>query len=282
VSDTVTDFYHQKTDAELLYFIQHPEHYQPSIIDAARRELQRRGVAPTKPSEGTTYNGSTAYDEAPPRARGKVVALVLGALVLGGGGYWLQQRSTAQAEELRAKEEARRRLPPPKLTEVATSAIPNYDGVVARVVAEQLKQVPAAEKANLQHLRQFRLLSKLFWAAQTQTEYLTNQAYAGKATPHFTDQSVLVRQTWNTWNQAAVYTYSFGPVMKEKFSRMAEAASHQQHILNEMPGMLTAQTLRQDQEMTSRVNEVEDLLGGLTPVSPVTGKRYDRTVLKMK
>jgi hypothetical protein len=277
VSDSATDFYHSKPSSELLYFVEHPDLYQPSVVEAARRELSRRGVALPAPTAPVVD-----YEPAPRRAWGKIVGLGLGLVVLGGGSYWLQQRSAAAEAVVRAREEARRRLPPPKLTEVPTNAIPNYDGVVARVVAEQLKTVPAAEKANQQHLRQFRLLSKLFWAAQTQTEYLTNQANAGKATEFFTEQTLVARQSWNAWNQAAVYTYNFGPVMKEKYSRMVEAASNQQHILNEMPGLLTSGKLSTDEEMRSRSKDVEDLVGGLTPVSPVSGKTYKRTVLKMK
>ncbi|WP_426061875.1 hypothetical protein [Hymenobacter sp. B1770] len=278
MSDTVSDFYQKKTDAELQYFLQHPEQYQPSLVDAARRELLRRGIAPVASPAPLMVEEEVV----PSRSWGKMVALTMGLLALGGGSYWLQQRSEAQQAVLRAREEARRRLPPPKLTEVATSAIPNYDGVVARMVTEQLSKVPASEKANQQHLRQFRLLSKLFWAAQTQTEYLTNQAYEGKASPNFADQALVVRQTWDAWNQSAVYTYSFGPQMRERYSRMEKAAGSQQHILDILPGLLPNRQFLKDDEMTTRTDEVQDLVGGLTPVSPVTGQPYKRTLLKMK
>ncbi|WP_092677189.1 hypothetical protein [Hymenobacter arizonensis] len=282
MSDTVTDFYHQKTDAELLYFLEHPEQYQPSLVEAARRELQRRGKAPvvnTAPYQDTT---TPRHEEVPTRSWGRMIALGLGLLVLGGGSYWLQQRSEAQQAELRAREEARRRLPPPKLTEVATSAIPNYDGVVTRMVTEQLNKVPASEKANPQHLRQFRLLSKLFWRAQTQSEYLINQAYEGDPSPSFADQTLVVRQTWDAWNQAAVYTYKFGPEMQERYTRMQKTASHQQHILDILPKLLPNRQFLQDDDMTTRTKEVQDLVGYLTPISPVTGQRYRRTLIKMK
>ncbi len=280
--DTTTDFYHQKTDDELRFFVEHPEHYQPSLVEAARRELRRRGVpqaVPLAPLVQAPYHYEPA---AAPSRLGQGVALGLVLLTLGGGTYWLKQRSEASAQAARTQAEARQHLPPPTLTEVATSAIPNYDGAVAAAVAGQLRQVPAAEKTNAQHLRQFRELAKRFWAAETQTEYLTNQAYAGKAGSNFTDQALVVRETWHAWNHAAVYTYEFGPAMKAQLARMGEAASSQQHILDVMPGLLPGQKFRTDNELTGRAEDVQDLVGGLLPVSPVSGQRYERTVLKAK
>ena len=63
---------------------------------------------------------------------------------------------------------------------------------------------------------------------------------------------------------------------------MGEAASSQQHILDVMPGLLPGQKFRTDNELTGRAEDVQDLVGGLLPVSPVSGQRYKRTVLKAK
>ena len=282
MSDTITDFYHQKTDDELRFFVEHPEHYQPSLVEAARRELRRRGVLQAVPPEPLVQAPYHHEPAAAPSRLGQGVALGLVLLTLGGGTYWLKQRSEASAQAARTQAEARRHLPPPILTEVATNAIPNYDGALAAAVAGQLRQVPAAEKANAQHLRQFRELAKRFWAAETQTEYLTNQAYAGKAGSNFTDQALVARETWRAWNHAAVYTYEFGPAMKAQLARMGEAASSQQHILDVLPGLLPGQKFRTDNELTGRAEDVQDLVGGLLPVSPVSGQRYKRTVLKAK
>jgi len=277
VPDSAADFYLQKTDAELLFFVEHPEHYQPSLIDSARRELGRRGVAlPLSPA----YAHTTAPEEMPANPWGKVLTLGAILLALSGGTYWLKQRNDDATATTHAKEAARRHLPLPRLTEVPTSAIPNYDGAVARAVAQQLSRVPAAEKADAQHLRQFRELAKRFWAAETQTEYLTNQATAGKAGPQFTNQALVVRETWQAWNHAAVYTYRFGPVMQAQRKRMAETASNQQHILDVLPGLLPGRKFLTDNETVGRTADVQDLVGGLLPVSPVTGRPYQRTTLK--
>ena len=281
MSNSITDFYHQKTDDELRFFVEHPEHYQPSLVEAARRELRRRGVLQPLSMEPVVMTPFAAPAEAPARW-GMGVALSLLLLAVGGGTYWLKQRDDTSTAAAQARKEAQRRQPPPSLTAVATSAIPNYDGAVAAAVTQQLRPLPAAEKANAQHRRQFRELAKRFWAAETQTEYLTNQATNGQAGPNFADQALVVRETWRAWNHAAVYTYEFGPAMQAQLVRMSEAAGHQQHILDVLPGLLPGRKFLTDNETVGRTADVQDLVGGLLPVSPVSGRRYKRTVLKAK
>lgn len=281
MSNSITDFYHQKTDDELRFFVEHPEHYQPSLVEAARRELRRRGVLQPLSMEPVVMTPFAAPAEAPARW-GMGVALSLLLLAVGGGTYWLKQRDDTSTAAAQARKEAQRRQPPPSLTAVATSAIPNYDGAVAAAVTQQLRPLPAAEKVNAQHRRQFRELAKRFWAAETQTEYLTNQATNGQAGSNFADQALVVRETWRAWNHAAVYTYEFGPAMQAQLVRMSEAAGHQQHILDVLPGLLPGRKFLTDNETVGRTADVQDLVGGLLPVSPVSGRRYKRTVLKAK
>lgn len=276
VAAAASDFYRQKTDDELLFFVQNPGHYAPDLVAGAIQELRRRGGAVPLPP--LTPPPITA-DEAPPRAWGKAVALALGLLALGGGTYFLKQRSDAGQAAALAQAEARRHLPPPRLTDEPTHAIPNYDGAVARAVAQQLRQVPAAEQANAQHLSQFRELARRFWDGETQTEYLTGLAGAGQAGPQFADQARLVRETWQAWNRANAYGYRFGPAMQAQLGRMKEAASGQQHILVGLPGLLPGRQFLTDKELVRRTADVQDLLGSLLPVSPVSGRPYKRTVL---
>ncbi|WP_460504200.1 hypothetical protein, partial [Hymenobacter agri] len=177
---------------------------------------------------------------------------------------------------------------PPHLVDVETSAIPTYDGVVEQVVAAQLKRLPAAELAaakatpNSEALHQYRELAKRFWAAECQTEYLTNQAREGKASAMFADQALVARSTWSNWNKAAVYTFKrFGPTMQDDFQRMQKAGSSQQHVLERLPDLLPKQAFLHDRELNARDAEVQDWLRELRPTSPVTGKKYKATVLKM-
>ncbi|GAA4053325.1 hypothetical protein GCM10022409_45300 [Hymenobacter glaciei] len=286
MADSIDDFYHQKTDSELQFFVDHPELYQPSLIDSARRELRRRGVALAAPAElpALTY---VSPDQSPAGGlRTGPLALGLAAvLVVGLGSFYVvkQKKQPPPVPTAPAKPKA-----PPRLEEVEMSAIPTYDGVVDQAVAQQVQRLPAAEraaakaKANGMALRQYRELAKRFWAAECQTEYLTNQAHAGKAGAMFADQALVARATWSNWNKAAVYTYKFGPAMQEDFQRMQEVASSQQHVLERMPDLLPQRQFLTDKELNARGAEVQDWLRVLCPASPVTGKAYKATVIKMQ
>ena len=286
MSDNSTDFYHQKTDAELLFFVEHPDYYQPSLVESARRELRRRGVTFNTPVAHTeTVLPSSSMDAPSSGFRtGPLTLLLAGLLLLSVGVYYyLNQRSEAARELLRARAATARKTPP-RLTEVATAVIPTYD--VPAIVAQQLARVPAAERAAAtragQPLRQYQELAKRFWAAETQTEYLTNQAHAGKTSEVFLAQTLLARQTWQAWNKAVAYGYKFGPVMDEHFQRMQEVASSQQHILESLPDLLPNRQFLTDKEMVSREAEVQDWLSNLLPASPVTGQPYKATVVTIK
>ena len=288
VANSIDDFYHQKTDAELQFFADHPELYQASLIDAARRELRRRGVVPAvaAPAELPPLTYVSPEPAAPAGLRTGPLTLGLAAVLLVGlgGFYVVKQKTQPPALPVApAKPKA-----PPHLEEVATSAIPTYDGVVAQAVAQQVQRLPAAEvaaakaKADGMALRQYRELAKRFWAAECQTEYLTNQAHEGKAGPMFADQALVARATWSAWNKAAVYTYKMGPGMQEDFQRMQEVASSQQHVLERLPDLLPQGRFLKDKELNARDTEVQDWLRVLRPASPVTGKAYKATVLKMQ
>ena len=289
MSDNPTDFYHQKTDDELRFFVEHPDYYQPDLVVVARAELRRRGIvqsSPVTPPETVLPAGPMqAYAPQPARRTGPLT-LVLAALLLLSMGlyYFLNQRSEAAREQLRAVRAAKARKAPPRLVEVATAVMPSYD--VPAIVARQLARVPAAERAAAvragQPLRQYQELARRFWAAETQTEYLTNQAHAGQAGAAFADQTLLARQTWQDWNKAAVYGYKFGPVMNEHFQRMQQVASSQQHVLESLPDLLPNRMFLTDKEFIAREVEVQDWLSTLLPASPVTGRPYQATVIRIK
>ena len=194
MSDNPTDFYHQKTDDELRFFVEHPDYYQPDLVVVARAELRRRGIAqsgPVTPPETVLPTGPMEADAPQPTRRTGPLTLVLAALLLLSMGlyYFLNQRSEAAREQRRAIRAAEARKAPPRLVEVATAVMPSYD--VPAIVARQLARVPAAERAAAvragQPLRQYQELARRFWAAETQTEYLTNQAHAGQAGAAFAD-----------------------------------------------------------------------------------------------
>ena len=287
MADSIDDFYHQKTDAELQFFADHPDLYQPSLVDAARRELRRRGVGPAPLAPAARLEtASLDYAPAPTGLRTGPLTLGLAAVLLVGlGGFYVIKQKNQPPPPPAAPAIPKA---PPQLEEVETSAIPTYDGVVAQAVAQQVRRLPAAERAAAKAtadgmaLRQYRELVKRFWVAECQTEYLTNQARAGKASAVFADQALLVRTTWSNWNKAAVYSFTFGPTMQEDFQRMQEVAGSQQHVLEKLPDLLLQRQFLHDKELMARDAEVQDWLRVLRPASPVTGKAYKATVLKMK
>jgi hypothetical protein len=269
------DVLRAKTDAELQFFVENPGLYQADLVATARQELRRRGVGP---APGTTPPAPylTEYDtvSAPSKRPLVLLAVVLGLGAAGAGYLWATRPGTAAplANNLSAESL--------KLTSVETQQLPTFD--TDAIVAAQLARVPAAEKQEAQALRQFRELSRRFWAAETQTEYLTNQADAGKTGPLFADQTLLVRENWRAWNKAAVYGYRFGPKMQGQFDLMSQAASSQQHILAALPALLPNRAFATDKELVARGADVQDWLAGIRPVSPVTGKAYKATVLEIK
>jgi len=279
VSEYSADFYHQKTEAELRFFIEHPEYYQPDLLDSARRELRRRGVQLAPPPTELLPVNLDAPDSVARAGRGmNGLNLALAALLLLGLGffYYSKQRGGGvKAAAAPAKPHV-----PPRLIEVPTSAIPTYDGsaVANRLVAA----MPAAEKKDPQALRQYRELCRRFWTAEMQTEYLLGQAHAGKAGPLFAEQTTAVRQTWSEFNKGAVYSYRFGPKTARLYERMREAASSQQHILEQFPSLLANKQFLKDPELVAREADVQDWLKDVLPVSPVTGKPYKATVLTAK
>ncbi len=274
MSNAAPDFYHQKTDAELVYFVEHPDLYQAALVDEARRELRRRGVTPAAPAFAAPAAYISPSEVPQSKPWGKIIGLVLGVLVLGGGTYFLQQQSNAKEAELQARQEAKRRLPPPRLVEVATSAIPNYDGVVAQAVAQQLSKVPASEQADAQHLSQYRELAKRFWAAQAKTEYVFAEARQGNSDAlagHAED----AQAAWEPWSKANLYGYKLGPTMATHLDLMTRVANQQQEGLADLYLVAKNPQPFENEKTLRRDAEVSDLLSGLLPKSPVTGRPYN-------
>jgi len=292
-----TDALRAKTDAELQFFVDNPSFYHADIVAAARRELTRRGpvsAGPTsasasrppgptpppaaEPARTAAYTAS-AYDmeDAAPTASRRPL-LWVAAVVLALAGAWLWQKRTPTTAPVAMSRPHHRSPDSLKLVEVVTHPLPTYD--TDPIVATQVARIPAAEKQQAASLRQFRELCRRFWAAETQTEFLTNQAHAGQAGNLFADQALAVRGTWRDWNKAVVYSYDFGPKMKDQFQRMAQVASSQQHILDRLPGLLPGRKFLTDKELVAREADVQDLLRGIRPTSPVTGRPYRVTVLK--
>ncbi|MBO2010778.1 hypothetical protein [Hymenobacter negativus] len=324
MSDSPTDFYHQKTDAELQFFVDNPGYYQPELVQEARLELRRRGVGPVPPAPVA----ASVPEPAPAPAAAPVFAapapapsyqpaskaapasglpgfpVVMGvAVVLAlsvGGFYYVKQKNSpvtsvapvadvapvtdsvpaadiAPATEADPAAEATpARKNPPELTEVATSVVPTFD--VPAIIEQQLKHVPATERAAAaqagQPLRQYRELAKRFWTAETQTEYLLQQAQQGKLDTALPGHVEAAEVAWQQLNKATVYSYKFGPAMTSHLDIMSRVGRQQQEALSDLLLVANNPQSYENSKTRQRAADVNDLLSGLLPKSPVTGEPY--------
>ena len=320
VADTYDDFYHQKTDADLQFIADHPELYQPSLIEAARRELRRRGVlaapasAPAPATSGlvpvqvpvpvaapapmqvptpvampapATSGPAQPAVPAPAALNG---GLRLGPLALGLAGmlflslgvlYVMKQKEHAAPAVAPAPAPARRKTPP-RLEAVETSAMPSYDGVVQQAVQQQLARVPAAEQAPETERRQYRELAKRFWTAECQTEFVLERARQGKMDAFLPGHVVTAMATWEQWNKATLYGYKFGPKMTEYVGAMSSVARQQQEGLADLLIVARNPQPYDTPKTKAREADVNDLLRSLLPKSPVTGRAYPVLVRRVQ
>jgi hypothetical protein len=190
-----------------------------------------------------------------------------------------------ETDQPASKAKAKSHKAPPRLYAVATSVIPNYEGVVAQCVDQQLKRVPAGERAAAkqakQPLRQYRELAKRFWTAQTQTEYVIEQARKENITPALAGHVESVMLTWQQWNKATVYSYKFGPAMADHLDLMSRVARQQQEGLADLLLVANNPQPFENEKTKKRAEDVSDLLSGLLPKSPVTGQPYNTIVRRV-
>ncbi|GAA4347317.1 hypothetical protein GCM10023185_02340 [Hymenobacter saemangeumensis] len=161
-----------------------------------------------------------------------------------------------------------------KLVEVPTTAMPNYEAAVTRSVEQQLKKVPESEKADAMALRQYRELTKRFWTAEALTEYITEQARKGQGGELFANQVSLVQGAWQQLNKALVYSYKFGPTMTNHLDIMSRVSTQQQSALSDLPALVASRQPLENADTKKRDADTYDMLSGLLPKSPATGKPY--------
>ncbi|WP_210518497.1 hypothetical protein [Hymenobacter terricola] len=283
MSDSPTSFYQQKTDAELLYFVEHPEHYQPALVDGARRELRRRGVQVAAPAAPLPQNLEAPHELARTGPKTGLLAALVGAVLVVSlvAAYFIKQENHPAPAATTAPTAPRKA--PPRLTEVATSVIPDFGPAVLRSVQEQVQHIPAAERAAAAKagmpLHQYRELAKRFWTAETQTEYVFEQARLGKLDAALPGHVQAVGASWELWNKAMRYGFKFSPAMASHLDIMSRVARQQQEGLGDLLIVANNPQAYENDNTRKRTADVSDLLSGLLPKSPVTGRPYS-TILK--
>lgn len=277
MSDSATDFYHQKTDAELQFFVDNPSLYHPSLIEAARRELRRRGLLPAvaAPAPATTqYN----HEEAASSSRTSIIAVAIAVvLALGLGAFFFLKSEKKPAPVIVAKPKA-----PPHLVEVATSVIPDFGAAVVRSVQAQVQRLPEAERTSTakagQPMHQYRELAKRFWTAETQTEYVFEEVRNHKITPALPGHVQAAQASWELWNKAMRYSFTFGPTATSHVDLMSRVALQQQEGLADLLIVANNPQPYENEKTKKRDADISDLLSGLLPKSPVTGRPYNTIV----
>lgn len=272
---TPSDVLLLKTDAELRFFVENPSYYQEELVAAARRELRRRypaapltAAAPAHPTTEEVLPAVTEYDE--PAARRPPAWLLPGVgaavLLVAGLSFWGKgdkpPQAASAAKPTAATPAARPAAPPTLETAITAPPLPTFD--TERCVAQALARVPAAEKANDQHLSQYQIISRFFWAAQKPTVYLLRQVQQGKPNPVFKPQANMALALWSEFDRTLAYSYAFGPVMTDHFERMKTVGGQQHTALTELLNATDAnRPLRLEAEQLAEQQAIPGLLAPL-------------------
>jgi len=269
---TPSDVLLLKTDAELRFFVENPSYYQAELVAAARRELRRRyPSAPLPTAELPNEEGQpvlTEYDVPATRQTPAWLLPGVGAAVLlvAGLSFWGKGDKPHRARPAAAPVAVRPASPPTLETAITAPPLPTFN--TERCVTQALARVPAAEKTNDQHLSQYQIISRFFWAAQKPTAYLLRQVQQGKPNPFFKPQANMALALWSEFDRTLAYSYSFGPVMKDHFERMKSVGEQQRAALTELLNATNAnRPLRFEAEQQAQQQAMLGLLAplGVTP-----------------
>lgn len=233
-----SEFIHQKTDAELLYLARNPELYHTDLVNTARQELRRRGISPDPTTESQPLGRHLPVyeDDEPEPAFWQKPGLwvgVLVALLLGGLLYWENQNAARR----QAAEQARKEAGPPVLETVETRLIPAFDSLTRTQIAQELRQLPAAERTrDTVATRKYRLLAERYWKAENQSTYLLKQLSNTQPDATLPGQASTVLEEWHRLNKALAYDHKLTPVLSERVELMRRAAYLRMDLLQNLSG----------------------------------------------
>ncbi|QNH63367.1 hypothetical protein [Hymenobacter sediminicola] len=237
-SSPESEFFTQKTDAELLFLAQHPELYHPDLVNTARRELRRRGLNPDPEVEPQPMGTHLPpYDDsAEPMwwQRPGVWVGVLAVLLLGGVLYW-KSMSGNQARQDELAQQAK--TGPAVLKTVETHLIPSFDSLTRTQIAQEMRQLPASERTlDTTATRKYRLLAERYWKAENQTLYLLDRVHQAAPDSALPGQTVTVVEEWRRLTKALVYDHGLTPVLAERMDVMRRGAYLRIELLQSIKG----------------------------------------------
>ena len=221
------DAFSQKTEAELLYLVQHPDFYHADVVTAARHELHQRGVD-TRPAVSTTTAASeTDFADLPAERRWVAPAVGLGLVVvalLGWRYHEASQPTTTKASKPLST----------VLRAVPLRPLQRFDSLINRQVQQQKTLLPAAERADTTATRKYLLLARRYWTAENQSEYLYAQANQNETDDRFSGLLELNAEQWRSLTNVLVYDHKLQPTMKDQLAVMAHAADLRMKTISEM------------------------------------------------
>ncbi|SHK97052.1 hypothetical protein [Hymenobacter psychrotolerans] len=235
-----SEFLSQKTDAELQFLVQHPDLYHPDLVYTARLELRRRGIRPDLLHEAHTESAplpqapdEVSYEEPSWWQRPGAVWVVVLAILLLGGVFYLQSRSASGQQDAAVTDTADDA--PLVLQSVETHVIPSFDSLTRAQIAQEMRQLPAAERTrDTAATRRYRLLAERYWKAENQTLYVLERVNKAAADSTLPGQATTVLEEWRRLTKALVYDFSLTPVLAERMNVMRRGAYLRIELLQTM------------------------------------------------
>jgi|GEM_PF-873299 len=218
-----TDFLTAKSDPELLFLVRNPSYYHPDLVQAARRELQRRGVglAPDAPLTTAAFEEYEA-----PERRWVLPAVGGGLIVLALGGLFLRSGAEAPPKPKPA--------PPPPLVAVETHVMPAFDALTESQLQKMPQALPPGETRDTTARRKYLLLARRFWDAENQSAYIYDQTLAAKDPATLPGKVESTLDKWHRLTSVLVYNHDLQPGMTARVELMHQDASLRMTSLQRM------------------------------------------------
>ncbi|QIX60273.1 hypothetical protein HER32_03335 [Hymenobacter sp. BT18] len=253
------DFTAQKTTEELLFLARNPSLYHQSLVDSARRELQRRGQLPAPEGPAEPMLPLDGWEDEPDAVY-SWPRLVLGgvATLAVAGGLWWAARGNAPAPTPAAESSG-----PPVLVSVETHQIPAFTAEVESDLKTLKRQLPNQERRDTTATRKYLLLARRFWTAEHQTAYFLEHLPQVAADSTLTGQAELIDQEWHRLTSVLVYNHKLRPVMTERLALMRDIAHRRMEALILLKGRYSQGLPLGGKELQATLQPVPNLLAEL-------------------
>ncbi|MBC6606734.1 hypothetical protein H8B13_07885 [Hymenobacter sp. BT188] len=260
-STTPADLFTQKTDTELLYFLENPDLYHADVVAAAQQELHRREVATRSHLTEAEEFATDDYDNEPAERRWLVPAIGAALLAVG---CVLYSQFHKPSPALGVVPKA-----PTELQSVELNVLPTFEVETAAQVKTEPSLLPAKERTDKKPLGKYLILAGRFWKAEKQAEFLADQVAIAKIDSTFPGKASLVYDQWRELTRVLVYNHNLRPMMQERVNMMHDIANRRMQSLQIMRENYSLGRPPMNSEVLKTLAPVEDMLyelrGGKQP-----------------